>query len=415
MAAAESEKRHHLRLDFSVQDTGIGVPEDKLSQIFERFTQADGSTTRQYGGSGLGTTISRHLVELMGGRIGASSQPGKGSTFWFTLDFPRAAQNNQVASGPDRLESRKQNRVRTATVANDEPGRDTDDQKRKRILLVEDYPTNQQVALAHLKAAGYRVDLAKNGRQAVEAVQESPYDLVLMDIQMPEMDGYTATEKIRTWEEIRHQKERHDDSAVEHQRQPREWRRLPIIAMTAHAMAGHSEKCLASGMDDFLSKPLKRDHLLATVGKWIENGVVGSQPEQAPAAHPVVSHGAPLDYDRALEEFMGEKGLLVEIMMGFQESVGKQIPLMHEAIAARDAETVHREAHAIKGGGGQSHGRHPGGGGRRTYSGRSQWRPGHGKACAGKIRNGIRTDESVRVIHRLTKQRGKHENPGCRR
>lgn len=350
VVTVESENRHRVRLKFSVQDTGIGIAADKQALIFERFTQADGSNTRQYGGSGLGTTISRHLVELMGGRIGASSSPGKGSTFWFVLDFQKAGRENPKKPLQVPPEATGRGTDRIAPPFGHAPESNPGNHDGPRILLVEDYPTNQQVALAHLKTAGYRVDLAENGQQAVEAVQTAPFDLVLMDIQMPVIDGHAATGKIRDWEATLHRDETPDASPVNGQTPPKKWKRLPIIAMTAHAMAGYQEKCLASGMDDFLSKPLKRELLLATVEKWVGKGIVTDTAKETATVPPILSHGQPLDYPRVLEEFMGERALLAEIVLGFQKAVEKQIPLLHQAIADRDADTVHREAHAIKGG-----------------------------------------------------------------
>ena len=237
----DREREAHIK--FLVKDTGIGISEDIQPFIFEGFTQADGSTTRKFGGTGLGTTIAKQLVERMGGQIGVESKVGVGSTFWFTAAFVKQNQNADVNANlkVSQREGREFN----------EGG---------YVLLVEDYPTNQKVAIHHLSKAGYMVDLSEDGALAVEAFKSRPYDLVLMDIQMPVMDGYAATIAIRELEE----KRRIGGNG-------RSARRIPIIAMTANASKDDMELCLEKGMDDYLSKPLKRETLLETVERWINS------------------------------------------------------------------------------------------------------------------------------------------------
>ena len=168
------------RLRWAVTDTGIGIPEVKRARLFERFSQVDGSRSRQYGGSGLGLAISKRLVELMGGRIGLDSAPGRGTTAWFEVSLPRTA--NERASRPEP-----------------EPG--PPGGRRGRLLLAEDVAINQEIATAILTKAGYAVDVVGDGAQAIQAVQQHDYDLVLMDVQMPVMDGIEATKTIRAWTE----------------------------------------------------------------------------------------------------------------------------------------------------------------------------------------------------------------------
>ncbi|HEY9844219.1 MAG TPA: ATP-binding protein, partial [Candidatus Obscuribacterales bacterium] len=218
-----------IRLRFEIRDTGIGIGPEQIGSIFKAFTQADGSTTRKYGGTGLGLTIARQLVELMGGQLDCRSQPGQGSTFWFNLDFSSAPPlPHQLNPGTSGL------RPQAATPA--------------KLLLVEDNPINQAVAEATLLKLGYRVDCVGNGLEALTALQTAEYTLVLMDCQMPEMDGYEATAQIRSGQAGR----------VD----------IPIIALTAHALDGDREKCLAAGMDDYLSKPFTPEQLDQILRQW---------------------------------------------------------------------------------------------------------------------------------------------------
>ena len=218
-----------LRLE--VRDTGIGIAEEKQKALFQSFTQGDGSTTRKYGGTGLGLAIVRQLVLMMGGRIGVESEPGQGSAFWCELDFPVAAMGAES-------EERKED-ITAAEGA-----------LQGHVLLVEDNKVNQMVAGKMLAAMGLTVDLAENGEKALAALAKKRYDLVLMDCQMPVLDGYQATRAFRSQE-------------------PRSENRLPIIAMTANAMEGDRQKCMDAGMDDYLAKPVKKELLRKLLGQWL--------------------------------------------------------------------------------------------------------------------------------------------------
>ncbi|MFB3765845.1 MAG: ATP-binding protein [Methanotrichaceae archaeon] len=207
-------------IHFEVRDTGIGIPEDKINNLFQSFSQVDISTTRRYGGTGLGLAISKRLVELMGGRIWVDSIPGKGSTFYFT-----------ILSGP--VESSTEAKESSCRFKPDLNGKEG---QALNILLAEDNMVNQMVMLRMLKKIGHRADIAANGLEVLKALERSSYDIILMDIQMPEMDGLEATRIIR-------------------QRWPD--RKPKIIAITAYALNGDRERCLEAGMDDYISKPVQ--------------------------------------------------------------------------------------------------------------------------------------------------------------
>ena len=255
--------RHRASLQFHVTDTGAGIPTRLRRTIFERFTQADGSATRTHGGVGMGLTLAKSLVELMGGRIWVESREGQGSRFSFEIEL-------EIASGSEPP-SPKLKREDGAF----EPGPHTPSspparrqegavQPSHHILLVEDNPANQKLTIKFLEKGGYAVDLAENGKLALELFKKNRYDLVLMDIQMPVMDGLEATRAIRALED-------------ERQRPA-----VPIIAVTAHAMPGYREKCLTNGMDDYLAKPINKKTLLQMVKKWLHQNVStqGTLPEE---------------------------------------------------------------------------------------------------------------------------------------
>jgi PAS domain S-box-containing protein len=219
------------QLRIEVADTGIGIPEDVIPKLFNPFFQADSSTTRKYGGTGLGLSICKNLMTLMNGQIGVVSRLGHGSTFWFTVQL------EEVSAVPLKKE------LCTKTINMTEKGQ-------VRILLAEDNPVNQAVAARTLEKQGFKVEIVENGHRAIEAIQKNYYDLVLMDCQMPVMDGYDAATEIRKLE-------KHTG------------KRIPIIAFTAGALKDEEARCLKSGMDDYVTKPIRIQKFLEKVQKWL--------------------------------------------------------------------------------------------------------------------------------------------------
>ena len=221
-----------ILMRFEVQDPGMGIEPEQLFRLFDAFEQADVSTTRVHGGTGLGLAITGHLAQLMGGEVGADSEPGQGSTFWFSALLSR---------GQSEQES---NLANPAKLGSHHAG--------ARILLVEDNLINREVSLAILGKTELVADFAENGRQAVDMVRSSAYDLVLMDVRMPDMDGLEATRQIRSME---------DSTASS--------KDLPILAMTANVFAEDKQACLEAGMNDFISKPVDPDNLFSMIAKWL--------------------------------------------------------------------------------------------------------------------------------------------------
>ena len=452
----EEETDTHVRVRFSVSDTGIGIPEERVSSLFQPFTQVDASTTRKYGGTGLGLAISRQLVEAMNGRIGLESAEGKGSMFWFTVNLekqpegreaeivvPKDIRGQRILVVDDNATNRKVftgylrswgcryeeavdgkqaiEKLREAaaqkkpfgitlldmhmpemdgetlgrTIKGDPDLASTilvlltsvgqrgdaarlreigfvayltkpvkrshlydamaiavgakskgvtapatpfitkhtlaEDRKRRfRILVAEDNIVNQKVAIGMLGKLGYRADVVSNGKEAVEALERKSYDLVLMDIQMPEMDGFEATQTVRN-----------PQSRV---RNPR----IPIIAMTAHAMEGDRERCLAAGMDDYVSKPIQPKELADAIDRQ-SSGTLRLDPPEFPETPAPESEKEIFDGASLLGRLEGDEDLCREILMGYVEDLPIQMEKLESALRKSDIEAAVRQAHSIKG------------------------------------------------------------------
>ena len=446
----EHESDGDVKLRFEVRDTGVGIPADKLDQLFEAFTQADSSTTRKFGGTGLGLTISRRLTEMMGGEIGASSEEGCGSTFWFTAVLERGSgestatvdygsvrgrrvlivddnetnrlilqrqltswgcEHAAVESGEAALAELRAARsagrpyeivvldMQMPEMSGAEVGRqikndaDLGDTRlimmtsmgrrgdvkrfeelgfsayltkpvkpsqffdclatvtqettqdlqprrimtehnlaprsqgpRLRVLLAEDNKTNRRVATLMLGKLGHEVRAVENGREAIAALEQEEFDVVLMDVQMPELDGLSATRRIRAGE----------TAAQDPQ--------IPIIALTAHAMTGDRQECLAAGMSDYVAKPIDRQELARAL-KRCATGAADPEPltEPAPASGPAV-----FDRHEALER-LEDEALLEQLLEEFMADVVQQLAAIGQALAEEDAPAVRRTAHALKG------------------------------------------------------------------
>ena len=455
-AIVDEKKEESTRLLFSITDTGIGIPRERQKDIFERFVQIDSSSTRQYGGTGLGLAISAELVQLMGGEIGVQSEPGQGSTFWFTITTLKPSEEgtrplvipmdlkdlpilvvddnktnrtilNKIVNGfgcvVTQADSGSQalNLLRTESFKGrpyklvildmqmpelngeqvlkeikTDPGlRKTPviiltsmgsrgdaarlealgcsayllkpvrqkelfntilavmgqqqsahkkptasiitrhllaevDHSQNAILLAEDNAINQKLALRLLQKVGYSVDVVETGQQAVNAAQKKKYALILMDVQMPEMDGYEATRQIRSL--------------------AGEVGRTPIVAMTAHAMTSDHEKCLQAGMDDYLTKPLNVDEMLMLVNRYVMGASQNKDEPKTSEPLPHVETTEPLyDLEAALPRFGDSLTTFYEFMGAFIVHIKKSIYELENAIEMQDAVKVHFLSHTIKG------------------------------------------------------------------
>jgi PAS domain S-box-containing protein len=329
-----------VRLRFHITDTGIGFRQDCASALFEPFVQADGSSARRYGGTGLGLTISKQLVELMGGRIGVESEEGKGSTFWFTAVFEQQLPGRTLAMTTAMTTSAQGGLTAAAAVQSLQTPVAVPAARQARILLAEDNVVNQAVAVAMLTKLGYHADLVSNGVEALAALRQTDYDLVLMDCGMPEMDGYEATRRIR------------DGRAGI--RNPL----IPIVAITADAMSGDRDKCLAAGMSDYTAKPVEVQKLGDMLKKWLQpvaidlpHTALSSQADEIrpPASASAAELEAVFNPKEMLARLMGDQELAGKVIAAFLEDAPRQLRTLKATLEEGDAEGARRQAHTLKG------------------------------------------------------------------
>jgi len=282
-----------------VEDTGIGIAPEVQRKIFQAFEQADSSMTRRYGGTGLGLTIAARLAGLMGGTIRVRSTPGRGSTFTFTVRFER---------GTDR-----------PAAPTPAPEEEAAPQRRLRILLAEDHEVNQVLARRLLERRGHEVTVVDDGRKALDALRGGGFDLALLDVQMPELDGLSVVARLR-------EEERGTG------------RRLPVLALTAFSMKGDRERCLAAGMDGYLSKPIRAAELYAAVDR------LATPPAPSPPAADSL-----LDPATIRAACGGDQELLDEITGVFRKKAPALLAAVRDAVARRDPAALARAAHACRG------------------------------------------------------------------
>ncbi|CAK8723343.1 hypothetical protein GMJAKD_12640 [Candidatus Electrothrix aarhusensis] len=321
--AAQKEDNERLQLKMSVHDTGIGIPAERMDRLFHSFSQADASTSRKYGGTGLGLAICRRLSELMDGEVGVTSEQGKGSTFWCTVSIQKASKETFIST------QEKTGCHNFLPAASD-------------LLLVEDNKVNQYVALSILKKIDLDADVAENGVQALEMLRKKKYDLVLMDIQMPEMDGFEATRYIRN-----------PNSGV---LRPD----VPIIAMTADATKEDRDKCFAAGMNDYVPKPVNREQLFAVLQQQLsqEQTKIPRKTKKCPAEEDREQESSP---DISLDPLpIFDLAALVERMGGYDEGIDEfmhQLPVflsedikeLQSVLDEKDLKGILSSAHKIKG------------------------------------------------------------------
>ena len=337
---------------FEVTDSGIGIAEDRLDRLFKSFSQVDTSTTRKYGGTGLGLAICKQLAELMGGEVGVESQAGRGSTFWVALPLEKITAAEVEANGRSSTHS-------PASTAPLVPAKPTDRSRRVRILIAEDNDVNQLVAREILAKAGYDSEVAVNGQQALDALERGRYDLVLMDCQMPELDGLEATRRLRFEERDGKRRGQH----------------MPIIALTANAVRGDRERCLEAGMDSYVSKPINPADLLAQISTLLIQ--YGSAPEvrsatqQVETANPTTESATKrtyacvpeaaecsddnhderqhFDVEGLLARCMGDAQFAKKVLQKFAERALDDVNGIAKCVEDGNAEQTARRAHALKG------------------------------------------------------------------
>ncbi|MBK7003654.1 MAG: response regulator [Rhodoferax sp.] len=315
------------RLRFEVRDTGIGISQEAQQRIFDAFAQADNTTTRRFGGTGLGLSISRLLIGAMGGQLQVSSAPGSGSRFWFEVVLGKQCADARVLE--DSRFASQQSPAAPHLL-------------KGRVLVAEDHPVNQELVMAMLEKIGVEAVICGNGREALVALdaleRRAHFDVILMDCQMPEMDGFTATAAIRAKEQ--------NSAHPAH---------IPIIALTANALSSDRDRCLAAGMDDYLSKPFTQDQLCTTLARWLAPSSQQEAPEPPKPSTPSLvrtqDNGtlnvSALKAIRQLDP-QGEKGLLAKVVRSYLRDANQRLNDLQAAVQASDAQMLRKVAHAMK-------------------------------------------------------------------
>lgn len=304
-------------MQFAVKDTGIGISKENLSKIFESFTQADASTTRKFGGTGLGLTICQNIVKLMGGDIEVESKPNKGSVFKFNIEFPVS----------DNLTLKKEQT--TVKISSD-----LFKNSELKILLAEDNPINQKLISTMLQKTGLNCDIANNGEEAVKMANEKPYNIIFMDCQMPVLDGYKATQAIKA-------------GSMNCQ--------TPVIALTASIMEADVSKCFDAGMDDYLAKPMKYPDLINIINKYSDK--IAAEPENPNLPQNNLSDAENFDIDFDMQSVIKkiknnlefDEDTINSLLKDFFADLKNKTEELKIAVENSDFQTVFQISHSIKG------------------------------------------------------------------
>ena len=311
-------------LNASVEDEGIGIAKNKIGNLFQPFTQADGSHTRKYGGTGLGLVICKQFVNMMGGDISVDSIEGKGSKFYFNVKLKKQLYEGYTAA--PSVSNYKLEKAKKGTVMGN---KQTDAFKKERnkfkILLAEDNLINQKVAMRIISEFGFSIQSANNGIEAINKLKEDHFDLILMDVQMPEMDGFTATKEIRKL----------NSSAAN----------IPIIAITAHALIGDREKCIEVGMNDYISKPIEPDQLIKLLDKWLDVEVTSNEQDELPQ----VEVQSAFDFNVLSKMSLGDKDFEKDLLSSYVQDIKERYDNLQKYISDNNVEKIISESHTIKG------------------------------------------------------------------
>ena len=314
-----------VRLFISIIDTGIGIPADKVKQLFKPFSQVDGSESRQLGGTGLGLVICKEFVNLMGGKIGVSSEAGLGSSFNFDIKVKAQSVNNVQDSFDGDVDVTTPKETEALLLHRKTEKELLAARSEHHVLLAEDNLINQKVSIKILNRAGYNVTAVGNGAEVLEAVDKYKFDVILMDIQMPEVDGYAATEELRKLNNG--------------------YSKIPIIALTARALIGDREKCIEAGMNDYLTKPIVADNLIVKIDSLLKID------QYIPEPVTEVLHNKPVifDYDRLKKVSLGDVEFEEELLTSFLENINNKVEKMTELIILKDMDKIMKLVHTIKG------------------------------------------------------------------